>query len=120
MDPNWIMAIIAISAIFSPAIVSILENIYTSKNKKLELKSPKQQEILSNFVEAALKKYNTCNFNDVIKFDVAKNNLYIYFQHVPSQYISNLETYNDNQQLDKYEECINLIVQSLAEEIERQ
>lgn len=119
MDPNWIMAIIAIAAIISPAIVSFIDNHFKYKSRQLELNYSKKQEALSNFVNTSLGSYNTNNFKDVINYNVAKNNLYIFFNYVPDRYLSNLETYNDKHELDKFKNTINLIIKELSKQIDK-
>ena len=117
MDTNWIMAIIAIAAILSPAIVSIIDNIFKYQSKKLELSFPKQQEALSEFVTCAMAYYPSNLFANTIKYMTAKNNLYVYFSNVPTDELNNLETLLTSKQFDKYKDCIELIVKKLSQQI---
>lgn len=118
MDPNWIMAIIAISAILSPAIVSIIDNVFRYQSKKLELKFPKQQEALSNFVSSAMNYYPNGSFSDITKYVTAKNNLYIYFSNVPSKEIDKLDALK-NMELSSYKKCLDSIVIKLSQQIDK-
>lgn len=119
MDPNWIMAIIAISAILSPALVSIIDNIFKYCSKKIEFKYPNQQKTLTNFVNKSMSCYNTNDFKKVTEYIIAKNDLYIYFNNVPYRYIKNLETYNEKHLLPKYKNTINLIIKELSQQINK-
>lgn len=119
MDPNWIMAIIAISAIFSPAIVSIIDNICKYKSKQLELKYPNQRKVLSNFVNLAMNTYNANNFKEVVEYNIVKNDLYIYFNNVPDKLIKDLETYNEKHLLSNYKNTINQIIKELSQQIDK-
>ena len=119
MDPNWIMAIIAISAILSPAIVSVIDNIFKYKSKQLELKYPNQRKALSNFVNLAMNTYNASHFGEVINYNIAKNDLYIYFNNVPDELLKKLEDYNDKELLSDYKNTINLIIKELSQQINK-
>ena len=119
MDPNWIMAIIAISAIISPAIVSIIDNIFKYQSKKLEFKYPNQKNALTDFVNQSMSNYNANDFKKVTGYTIAKNNLYIYFDRVPYKLIEDLENYNEKQLLSDYKNTINLIVKELSQQINK-
>lgn len=119
MDPNWIMAIIAISAILSPIAVSIVDNIFKYQSKKLELKYPQQRQALSNFVNLAMNTYNATTFKEVVSYNIAKNDLYIYFNNVPDRLIKNLENYNEKHSLPDYKNTINLIIKELSQQIDK-
>lgn len=118
MDPNWIMAIIAISAIFSPAIVSIIDNIFNYKSKKLELEYPNKRNSLTTFVDRAMRVYNTQSFKDVVNYHTAKNDLYIYFNNVPDKLIEKLENTNKNSFSD-YKLTLNSIIKKLSLQINK-
>ena len=116
MDPNWIMAIIAISSILSPAIVSVIDNVFKYKFKKLELNYPNKRNALTNFVNQAMSVYNTENFIDVIKYNSAKNDLYIYFNNIPDKLIESLENYN-KKSLSDYKVTLTSIIKKLSQQI---
>lgn len=117
MDPNWIMAIIAISAIFSPALVSIIDNIFKYKSKKLELTFPKQREALNQFIHSAMEYYVGGSFTFTTKYISARNNLYAYFSNVPNKDIENLEILVNSRNLDEYKKCLNTIAIKLSQQI---
>lgn len=120
MDPNWIMAIIALSAIFSPTIVSIVDNIFRYQSEKLELQYPNQRNALSNFVNKAMLCYpKNITFQIVTEYNVAKNDLYIYFNNVPGALLDNLDKYKKEQNLDKYKTTINQIIKRLSAQLNK-
>ncbi len=119
MDPNWIMAIIAIAAIVSPTIVSVIDNIFKYKSRKLELSYPKQREALSQFVFCAMEYYVGGSFTYTTKYIAAKNNLYAYFSNVPSKEIDKLDELSKSKQLDEYKKCLNNIAIKLSQQIDK-
>lgn len=119
MDPNWIIAIIAISAILSPAIVSIIDNIFKYKTKQLELYFPNKQKALSCFVEKALAFYVGNYFVDKAEYDIAKNNLYTYFEINSNALFSQLENSKKEQNLVEFENTIQMIVNRLSSQLNK-
>ncbi len=119
MDPNWIMAIIALAAIFSPAIVSIIDNISKYKSKKLELLYPYQREALSTFISESLLFYLDSTYTDMIKYNIAKNNLYVYFKDVNDTYFEDLKTYKDKLDIDNYRKVVDTIVKNLSQQLNK-
>lgn len=119
MDPNWIMAIIAISAIFFPAIVSIIDNIFKYKTRQLELNYPEKRKVLTNFVIEAINIFKESSYVEVSDYDIAKNNLYMYFNNVPDELIKNMENYNDGKITSRYTENLALIVKELSKQINK-
>lgn len=119
MDPNWIMAIIAIAAILSPSIVSIIDNIFKYQSKKLELKYPKQREALSQFVTCAMEFYVGGSYVFTTKYIASKNNLYVYFKNVPSKEIDKLDDLVASKQFDEYKKCLNSIAIKLSQQIDK-
>lgn len=119
MDPNWIMAIIAISAILSPTVVSIIDNVFKYKSKKLELSSPNQREALSNFVTESLMIYIDSTYADMIRYNIAKNNLYVYFENVNDKYFEELEFFQNKKDLNSYKNVINKIIKELSQQINK-
>ena len=117
MDPNWIMAIIAFCAIFSPAIVSIVDNKFKYKTKKLELDFPNKQKALSEFVNQSMNFYLAEFYNDTVEYIKAKNNLFIYFNIESSNLFTQLENYARDKDFENYKETINIIVKRLSEQL---
>ncbi len=119
MDPNWIMAIIAISAILSPAIVAIIDNVYKYKSKKLELSYPNQRNALNNFVTECFMVYIDSTYTDMVKYNIAKNNLYAHFNNVNDKYFTDLESYKSKNDLENYKITINTIIKDLSQQIDK-
>lgn len=119
MDPNWIMAIIALAAVLSPAIVSIIDNVFKYKTKQLELDFPNKQKALSTFVEKAMYYYSTEFYKGAAEYIKAKNDLFIYFDISSQGLFKQLETYAKNQDFDKYKETINMIVERLSQQLKK-
>lgn len=119
MDPNWIMAIIAIAAILSPTIVSIIDNIFKYKSKKLELSHPNQRSALATFMSESLLFYLDSTYTDMIKYNIAKNNLYIHFKDVNDKYFNDLDSYKKASNLESYKNTVNKIVKELSLQIDK-
>lgn len=119
MDPNWIMAIIAISAIISPAIVSIIDNIFKYKTKQLELHFPNKQKTLNEFVEKAMHYYPSGTYKNTEDYISAKNNLFIFFDIPSDDLFNQLEHAKDTIDLNKYKETINKIVKQLSLQLKK-
>lgn len=119
MKPNWIMAIIALAAIISPAIVSVIDNIFKYKSKQLELSYPNKKIALSDFVSNALNVYIDSTYADMINYNIAKNNLYVYFSNINDKYFNDLETYKSKKDLDNYKNVVHKIVKDLSSQIDK-
>lgn len=119
MSPDRIMALIAISAIFSPAIVSIVDNIFKYNIKKFELDIPNKQKALSEFVNQSMNFYLAEIYNDTVEYIKAKNNLFIYFNIQSSNLFTELENYAKNKDFDNYKETINMIVKKLSPQLNK-
>lgn len=119
MDPNWIMALIALSAIISPAIVSIIDNRFKYKSKELELSYPNKIQALTSFINIAMQYYVADYFNDTVNYETAKNNLYIYFDNVPTAKISKLKALRAEKKIDEYRETLNSIANVLSQQIHK-
>ena len=119
MDPNWIMAIIALSAIFSPAIVSIIDNIFRYKSKQLELSYPNKRKALMDFVSNALNVYVDSNYRDMVNYNIARNNLYVYFNNVNDKHFEDLEIYKSKRDLTNYKKIVNIVIKELSVQIDK-
>lgn len=119
MDPNWIMAIIALSAVLSPTIVSIIDNVFKYKTKQLELYFPNKQKSLSIFVEKAMYYYSTEFYKGAAEYIKAKNDLFVYFEISSNNLFKQLEDYAKNQDFDNYKETINTIVKRLSQQLKK-
>ena len=119
MDPNWIMAIIALAAIISPAIVSIIDNIFKYKSKQLELSYPNKRKALNDFVSASLNVYIDSTYGDMVNYNIAKNNLYVYFDNVNDKYFEDLETYKSKKDLSNYKNVVNKVIKELSSQINK-
>ncbi len=119
MDPNWIMAIIALAAIFSPAIVSIIDNVFKYKSKQLELSYPNKRKALSDFVSNALNVYASNNYDGIVNYNISRNNLYLYFDKVNDKYFEDLETFKSQRDLTNYKKVVNTIVKDLSSQIDK-
>lgn len=96
MDPNWIMAIVAIVAVVSPTISTYLNNKYQLKIEKLKLFEKCKYDAIENFTKSVESYYyyrTSCQ--EVINFESSITNLFIYFS-IPNYSL-----------FDKLKECIN-------------
>lgn len=119
MDPNWIMAIIALSAIFSPAIVSIIENLFKYKTKELELSFPNKQKALSTFVEKAMQYFPSDSYGYTAAYVSAKNDLYIFFDISSDSLFKQLENAKNASNSKEYKETLNMIVKRLSQQLKK-
>lgn len=95
LNPDWIMAIIALVAIISPSITAWITNYYQLKLKKIELFERKKYESIEIFTNSVDKYYlYRTNGNAQINFEASISNLFIYFS-IPNYSL-----------FDKLKECI--------------
>lgn len=96
MDPNWIMAIIALAAIVSPVLSTYLSNKQQLKLKQLETIESSKYNVIEKFSKSLEDYYFHRTTNRQIEFESSIANLHIYFD-IP-----------DYSLFDKIKECINL------------
>ena len=95
MDPNWIMAIIAIVAVVSPVISTHINNKHQLKVEKLKLFEKRKYDAIENFTKSVeIYYHHRTNYEKQINFESSIANLYIYFS-IP-----------DYSLFDKLKECI--------------
>ena len=119
MDSNVILALIALCAIVSPVIVSIVDNICKYNVKKIELKLPKQQEALSKFINIAMRHYCDTMFHEIVEYNSAKNNLYLFFNNVNEIDFDILEEHIKVKDLSAYKLAITEIAEKLSKQIDK-
>ncbi len=94
LDPNWIVAIIGISAIIFPTISTWLNNYYQLKLKKIDMFEKCKYQAVENFTKSFENYYNHETTRNKIEFESSIANLFIYFS------IPNYKMF------DKLKECI--------------
>lgn len=95
MDPNWILAIIALCAIFSPIISTWLNNKYQLEFKQIELLEKSQHNALEFFIKSTEEFfYDKTSLDERVSFESSISNLFIYFS-IP-----------DYSLFDKLKQCI--------------
>ncbi len=119
MDPNWIMAIIAISAVVSPSIVAIVDNVCKYKIKKLDLSYDNKQKALSEFVQQSLMIFTQPTYSDLILYNIAKNNLYVYFKDINEEYFKDLDLIKKQGNLEDYQSVLNKFIKELSSQIKK-
>lgn len=123
MNPDWIMAIIALAAILSPAIVSIIDNIFKYRTRKLEILLPNQEKALNDFALNAIKFFRTRHYenneSEILNYNVAKNNLYIYFKNINEEYFEELDSYQLNGNPFNFDKTLSLIIKELSQQIHK-
>lgn len=96
MDPNWIMAIVAIVAVVSPTISTYLNNKHQLKIEKLKLFEKCKYDAIENFTKSVESYYYyRTSGQRIIDFESSIADLYIYFS-IPNYSL-----------FDKLKECIN-------------
>lgn len=123
MNPDWIMAIIALAAILSPTIVSIIDNIFKYKTRKLELLLPNQQKALNDFALNASKIFRARHYenndSEMTDYNVSKNNLYAYFKNVNENYFNSLHSHTLNGNSFDFDKTLSLLIKELSQQIHK-
>ena len=55
----------------------------------------------------------------MIKYNIAKNNLYVYFKDVNDTYFEDLKTYKDKLDIDNYRKVVDTIVKDLSQQLNK-
>lgn len=91
VDPNWIMAIIALCAIISPIITTIINNIFQARNKRMENYELAKRNALEQYINALYSKNYSKNCDNPEELYKALNKLYLYFPSLSDDDYSILE-----------------------------
>ena len=76
-----ITAIIALVALISPIVTTMLNNYYNLKKQKIDTCYSKQCIALDNFIKYTLNYYGEpSTWGDMSSYTAALNNLYLYFE----------------------------------------
>lgn len=120
MDPNWIIAIIGISAIISPTISTWLNNRYQLKLKKIELFEKKKYESIENFTKSVELYYHHRTTTDArTNFESSVSNLFIYFSIYDYSLFDKLKECINSNNYDKTQFAISQIVKLLSSQINK-
>ena len=90
MDPNLLLAIITLCAIFSPMITCIIDNYYKDKSEKTKFYELSKRDALSDYIKSVYTYKNGINVDDLTEYQFHSNNLYVYFHNIPE----NLQSLN--------------------------
>lgn len=77
-----ITGIIALCAILSPILTTLINNHHQSKMKKVEIYELAKQKALREYISASFNYISFKNQENEVKFFTALNNLYIYFPNI--------------------------------------
>lgn len=82
IDPNWVMAIVAIIAIVSPIITAIINNLYQSWLRKIELYEIAKRQAFIEYISASVNVVASKTPENEIAFYKSLNSLYAYFPNI--------------------------------------
>lgn len=115
-----ITAIIALAALISPIITTVINNNHDLEKRKMDIYYSKQCQILDEFIKATLNYYGDgSTWGQMSLYTISLNNLYIYFDISDSSLFSKLDDYREKKELIKYKEILNLIVKKLSKQISK-
>ena len=110
-----ITAIIALIALISPIITTIINNRYQLKLKKIELYEIAKRKCLEDFIKAISDCYSSSNsLGSVINFHSHISSLYVYFDNVPSS-VEKLSTLSGKPLIEE----MNKIVIELSKQLSK-
>lgn len=115
-NPDVVMAIIAVIAIISPIVTSVINNHYQTKRENVQNYELAKRQALDNFINSWLACCNKDQIsdNDKLNYYKAFNSLYIYFKDVPD--ITNtLFSVKPQYRV----EHLNFVITSLAKQIRK-
>lgn len=120
MDPNWIIAILGISAILSPTITTWLNNKHQLKLKQLEVFEKNKLESIEKFTKAVEYFYIHRTVNQArIDFEASVANLFIYFSIPNNSLFDDLRDNIDSNDYDETQFTINKIVRVLSSQLSK-
>ena len=107
------LLIITITSVFSPVIVTLLNNIHDTKIKKLELNSAIKKEVLSEFALHVSRQFNSEFVNE--HFRKSLNLLYVYFD-VDDDLINQLLE-NKFSHINQFQSVVTSLMKKLSKQI---
>lgn len=109
-----ITAIIALAAIISPVITTLINNIHQSKQQSIQIYEKSKQQTLETFIKSAndFNKHPS-NSSAQIAYNTSKNTLFIYFSTIPNE----IEKLNPNS--SNFDEQLTAIVKKLSNQIKK-
>lgn len=120
MDPNWIIAILGISAVLSPSLTTWLNNKHQLKLKQLEIFEKNKLEAIEKFTKAVECYYTQRIMTQaLIDFESSIANLFIYFS-IPNN--SLFDDLRDNIASNDNEETqftVSKIVRTLSSQLNK-
>lgn len=115
-NPDVVMAIIAVIAIISPIVTSVINNHYQTKRENVKNYELAKRQALNNFINSWLACCNKDQIsdNDKLNYYKAFNSLYIYFKDVPDV-TNTLFSIKPQYRV----EHLNFVITSLAKQIRK-
>lgn len=109
-----ITSIIALSAVFSPIVTSLIDNHYLSKRENAKNYELAKRQALTDFIGCANNMHQHKTPTPIAKYYSALNNLYIYFSSIPNDVHSLLDI-----EYVKFDKALNNIVIKLSKQIKK-
>lgn len=120
MDPNWIMAIIAVAAIISPIFSAWINNHYQLKSKKLELFDKSRYKAIEDFTNSVEQYYHDRDYVEAtVKFESSISNLFLYFSIPNYSLFDKLKECINNNDYSKTQFAVSEIVKYLSSQIDK-
>ena len=109
------LLVIAVASVFSPVIVTILNNHHNYKVKKLDSINTTKQEVLANFCKTIMKMFNSQYLHR--DFYENLNLLYIYF-NVDETLVNRIIT-EDYKDIHQYQKDVTKLMKSLSKQVNK-
>ena len=128
IDPNWIMAIIALIAIVSPIVTAIINNYYQIKLKKLDMYESAKRKALSDFVTSAQAAIlNSDSKEIVLEYTSNFDKLFIYFNDISTASITpfdrarvEVNTDFNEKNFQKANKELSIFIEKLSKQISKE
>ena len=121
LDPNWIMAIIALSAVISPTISTYLNNKHQLKIEKLKLFESCKYDAIEKFAKATEQYCYDRTFVDAtVNFEASISNLFLYFSIPNYSLFDKLKECISNNDYKKTQFALSEIIRYLSQQIDKE
>ncbi len=119
IDPNVVLAIIAVIAVISPIATTLINNWYQAKIKKLEMFNESKILALNNFVEATVEVISSHDSEDLTEYFSSVNKLFIYFNNLTLDTFDDLSKSLKENNFSKANQCLTILVAYLSNQVQK-
>lgn len=114
-----ITAIIALAAIISPIITTVINIIYQSYLKNIEFYKLSKRKALENYITASFNLSANKTADTEANFFIALNNLYIYFPKLKNISYDDLSSFPYASKIDESSYLFQKVINSLSKQIKK-